>query len=209
MTDRHCELWKLIEVIGKHDLGSMTIVKFFSCHHKLPHTTIISPLPQTSFNQTQPVTQAKNATTHPGVPDLIGKWKHCTKAEIEADNKVAAKAKAAEQTKREAGMKKIASLEMKIIWMISHPNRRPHHHTDCNPFDKQVATWSSPYTTIMVIMTSTNLLPNWLLMVLRMSTNTLQTYNWPTLTLKKHWHSQRRRKQRVRLQRPSRLQARR
>lgn len=73
MTDKHCELWKLTEVIGKHDVGSMTIVKFFSHHHKLPHTTIISPMPQTSSNQTQPVTQDKNATTHPGVPDLIGK----------------------------------------------------------------------------------------------------------------------------------------
>ena len=69
---------------------------------------------QTSSNKSHSVTQLKNATTHPGAPDMVGKWKCHTKAEIEADNKVAAEAKAAEEAKRQAGLQKIADLEMRI-----------------------------------------------------------------------------------------------
>jgi hypothetical protein len=71
-------------------------------------------MPQTSTNQSQHETRPKNATAHPGAPQLAGKRKRRTKAQIEADNKAAAEAKAAEEAKKLAGMKKIANLEMKI-----------------------------------------------------------------------------------------------
>jgi hypothetical protein len=58
--------------------------------------------------------RAKNATAHPEVLDQTVKRKHCTKAQIEADNKVAEKAKAAEEAKRKAGLKKIVNLERKL-----------------------------------------------------------------------------------------------
>jgi len=68
-----------------------------------------SPMPQTSTNQSQHETRPKNATAHPGAPQLAGKRKRRTKAQIEADNKAAAEAKAAEEAKKLAGMKKIAN----------------------------------------------------------------------------------------------------
>ena len=71
-------------------------------------------MPQTSSNQPQLVTRAKNATTHPGEPDVVVKRKRRTKAQIEADNKAAAEVKAAEEAKRQTGMKKIADLEKTI-----------------------------------------------------------------------------------------------
>ena len=58
--------------------------------------------------------QAKNVTVHPGVLDQTVKRKCRTKAQIEADNKVAEEAKAAEEAKRKAGLKKIANLERKL-----------------------------------------------------------------------------------------------
>ena len=87
----------------------------FSHHHILPHTTFpLTSMPQTSSKRSHPVTWPKNATTHPGAPNMVGKRKHCTKAEIEADNKVAAEAKAAKEAKRQAGLQKITDLEMRI-----------------------------------------------------------------------------------------------
>ena len=65
-------------------------------------------MPQTSSNKSHPVTWPKNATTHPGTPNMVGKRKHRTKAEIEADNK------AAEEVKRQAGLQKITNLQMRI-----------------------------------------------------------------------------------------------
>ena len=66
---------------------------------------------QTSSNKSHPVTWPKNATS---TPNMVGKRKHCTKAEIEADNKVAAEGQAAKEAKRQAGLQKIADLEMRI-----------------------------------------------------------------------------------------------
>jgi len=51
---------------------------------------------------------AKNATVHPGVPDQTVKRKHCSRAQIDADNK------AAEEAKTRAGLKQIADLEKKL-----------------------------------------------------------------------------------------------
>jgi len=52
--------------------------------------------------------RAKNATVHPGVPDQTVKRKHCSRAQIDADNK------AAEEAKTRAGLKQIADLEKKL-----------------------------------------------------------------------------------------------
>ena len=71
-------------------------------------------MPQTSSNESHPVTWLKNATMHPGTPNMVGKRKCHAKAEIEADNEAAAEAKAAEEAKRQAGLQKIADLEMRI-----------------------------------------------------------------------------------------------
>ena len=71
-------------------------------------------MPQKSSNPKQLTTRASNAKAHPGAPDLVGKRKHRTKAEIEADNKAASDAKAAKEAKRLDGLQKIASLEMAI-----------------------------------------------------------------------------------------------
>ena len=96
----------------------MKITVVFSHHHILPHTTSnskpLTSMPQTSSNKSHPVTQPKNATTHPGAPNMVGKRKHHTKAEIKADNKAAAEAKAAEEVKRQAGLQKITNQEMRI-----------------------------------------------------------------------------------------------
>ena len=69
---------------------------------------------QTSSNKSHPVTWLKNATMHPGTPNIVGKRKCHAKAEIEADNEAAAEAKAAEEAKRQAGSQKITDLEMRI-----------------------------------------------------------------------------------------------
>ena len=71
-------------------------------------------MPQRSSNSNPPVTQAKNANAHPGVPVLVRKRKCHTKAEIKANNKAASEVKAAEEAKRLDGLKKIANLEMTI-----------------------------------------------------------------------------------------------
>ena len=85
-----------------------------TCH--IPHILLSHklPMPQRSSNSNPPVTWAKNADAHPGVPDLVRKRKCHTKAEIKANNKAASEVKAAEEAKRLDGLKKIANLEMMI-----------------------------------------------------------------------------------------------
>ena len=61
-------------------------------------------MPQKSSHPKQLTTRASNAKAHPGAPDLVGKRKHRTKAEIEADNKAASDAKAAKEAKRLDGL---------------------------------------------------------------------------------------------------------
>ena len=88
-------------------------VIFSHCHILLCTTFPLTSMPLTFSNKSHPVTQLKNATTHPGTPDMVGKGKHCTKADIEADNEVAAEAKAAEEANRQAGLQKNANLEVR------------------------------------------------------------------------------------------------
>src|SRR5215471_9026865 len=80
------------------------------------HTTAHSPkmAHTASSTSSRPTTRTQNANAHPGLATQGEKRRRRTKAQIEADNAKAAEEKAAKEAKKQAGLKRIDTIEERL-----------------------------------------------------------------------------------------------